>query len=1306
MLSLLHPLLAQATQAAQTTTSAVQWYDQGWFKALVVVAMLVVPYMVGEAIARSIRMADYGWKLGIILVALVGGITLNSLYRPRLGIDLKGGVKLIYEVDQSKLQSANVSALTTQVNKAIADAQVYGDEKATIATGDNNTLEIRLPSDDATKAAKAKAAIDNVDLKRLTGAGLTGGETRRDKNGLALVYQVLAASRTVDMDDLVRAVSKRVNPGGQREVAIRKLGGLQIEVAVPDVDQAEIEAIKRKIATAGALEFRIVADGRLSEHGEAIEAAKKKINSPQDDVIVDGRIAARWVALGKDDNGKVIRPPAECQSLYRKTKSAEQVLMIIDDFNVTGQYLTYSGSSYSAEGLAVAFELDSAGAKRFGEFTRTNLADPVQKVKHELAVVLDNTVLSVASINSQINDRGQISGNFTQQEVDFIVGVLRAGQLPAALQKEPVSQEAISAELGQDTIRSSSLSMIVSTAMVLLFMLVYYRFAGIVANFAVLFNLLLVVALMILFHAAFTLAGLAGLVLSVGMAVDSNVLIYERMREEKQRGAALRMVIRNGFGRAMTTIIDTHFTTIITGVILYWVGSEQLRGFAATLVMGLVVNLFTAVFCARVVFDIAERKRVLKELKMMHLFGETHINFVAYVKPALVVSAIISILGIWSIAKRGTDILDIDFTGGYSVQIVLDKPMDVTEVRKKLETPDVATKLPDATVNMVTSGTIKENTQFIIRTSNSDAEAVKEEISSVFGTALRHYKVGEFSKPRPITGPKNRFGDDDAAAKPDKNGKTPAIKGPGFETESTKPETKDTDTKPDEPKVTEPNPTDSKAKEPKSGEPNATEPKPTDPRPTDSKPTDSKTPEKTAAPDKDAKPVPPPAPGEPDLKLKPSSDLHQLRRMVLALAAPQTFLADETAAPKATDAKSTDDAAKAADPKAAPEEKKPADDKKSADDKKPADEKPAPAADDKSGDTKPADDKTPPPPGPKTTEPPTKTTDDPIKRSDDPAKPSDAPAKTADAPAVPEVPVKTSDEPKTDAEMPSEGVSTASDPFIGGSEVTLNFDKVEPIKYDSLHELIERAIGEEKTKFELSNPDYTPGSTHPYSEWTLRLAKSPTEAVALLSSIKNQLASRPVFLGDSKIGGRVARDTQYTAIYALLASIAMIVVYIWIRFQNVIFGIGAVVALVHDVLVTLAGIGLSSILAPYLGFALVDPFKISLNVVAAMLTIVGYSISDTIVIFDRIREVRGKSPELTEDMINKSVNQTLSRTVLTVFTVLLVTIILYIFGGQAIHAFAFTMLIGLISGTYSSVYIAAPVLLWLKAPAGDNNPRR
>ena len=245
-----------------------------------------------------------------------------------------------------------------------------------------------------------------------------------------------------------------------------------------------------------------------------------------------------------------------------------------------------------------------------------------------------------------------------------------------------------------------------------------------------------------------------------------------------------------------------------------------------------------------------------------------------------------------------------------------------------------------------------------------------------------------------------------------------------------------------------------------------------------------------------------------------------------------------------------------------------------------------------------------------------------------------------------------------------------------------------------------KKTGQKPVPFELTNANFHVGSEKAY-DWTLYIMLPPDQTEKLVEGIRTQLTQTPIFPSSSEIGGKVAGDTQLMALYALLASMAVIVVYIWIRFQNVIFGVGAIVALVHDVLITLGFIALSSYLAPYLGFAGVDPFKISLSVVAAMLTIVGYSINDTIVVFDRIREVRGKSPDLTEQMINDSVNQTLSRTLLTSGTVLIGALILYLIGGQGIHAFAYAMLVGVVAGTYSSVYIASPILLWMKKPPAN-----
>jgi SecD/SecF fusion protein len=175
----------------------------------------------------------------------------------------------------------------------------------------------------------------------------------------------------------------------------------------------------------------------------------------------------------------------------------------------------------------------------------------------------------------------------------------------------------------------------------------------------------------------------------------------------------------------------------------------------------------------------------------------------------------------------------------------------------------------------------------------------------------------------------------------------------------------------------------------------------------------------------------------------------------------------------------------------------------------------------------------------------------------------------------------------------------------------------------------------------------------------------------------------------------VATNTQYLAFYALVASWALIILYLWIRFQGVAFGLAAVIALIHDVLIMLGAIAFSYYLAPYFGWLLIDPFKVNLPIIAAFLTIIGYSVNDTIVVFDRIREVRGKDPNMTPEMINLSINQTMSRTILTSLTVFMVVVVLYFFGGQALRGFSFALIVGVVTGTYSSIYVAAPILLWL-----------
>jgi SecD/SecF fusion protein len=211
----------------------------------------------------------------------------------------------------------------------------------------------------------------------------------------------------------------------------------------------------------------------------------------------------------------------------------------------------------------------------------------------------------------------------------------------------------------------------------------------------------------------------------------------------------------------------------------------------------------------------------------------------------------------------------------------------------------------------------------------------------------------------------------------------------------------------------------------------------------------------------------------------------------------------------------------------------------------------------------------------------------------------------------------------------------------------------------------------------------------------MELGADKEQTMAILDAVQSSLSETPVWPSSNKIGGQVAGDTQAMAVAAILASLLGIVIYLWIRFQRVSFGLAAVVALVHDVTITVGAVAVSYWLQNILGFAQVIEFKISLPVVAALLTIIGYSLNDTIVVFDRIREVRGKSRELTSDMVNRSVNQTLSRTLLTSGTTLIVVAILYFFGGEGVHGFAFALLVGIVVGTYSSIFVASPVLLWL-----------
>jgi len=1008
---------------------------------LIVVALFTLPFLIGGFLARKFRMPDHGWKIGLILWSLACGLVIIGFSDGvKRGIDLSGGLILIYEVDQDKKEE---------------DRTLSGQE----------------------------------------------------------------------MDRLIAAVSRRVNPGGQKEVVIRKYGVEQIEIIIPKVEEAEAERIKRSISRAGTLEFRILANNR--DHKLLIAKAKAQSGRVIRDAA--GKELGRWVPMDLGDGD-----PADQERVSQITgfkeiatrdfplrgRDVPHVLVVKDAFNVTGGYLRRAQADYDRQGKpCVTFIFNSQGGQLFGGLTSNNLPDKVQDFTRKLGIILDGNLYSAPSIQSTIFDRGEITGSFDQDEVNDLVGVLNAGSLPTALAEEPISQLFTGPTLGQDTINKGKWAIGGSMILVLLFMLFYYRFAGFVACGALLINLVLILAIMITVSAALTLPGLAGLVLTVGMAVDANVLVFERIREELNRGAALRMAIRNGFARATTTIVDANLTTLIVATVLWTIGTDQIKGFAVTLWLGVVLSMYTAIFCSRVVFDVAERRRWLTKLKMMRILGATKIDFLARRHVAAIGSILLIVIGMAGVFFRGAGLLDIDFTGGVRVEVLFTEPQNISQLRKTLEKEQ---QLPDLAVSDVQIEGEAPNLRFVINTSQSEEkdekgqripaiDVVERKIHDAFAGKLATnsmaYKDATDEKP--------------AAEKPEK-------------------------------------------------------------------------PEKPSTAEQSRRDLPPDS--------------------LLAAAGPGAFALAQA-------------------------------------DTDTGDSPPSDAAEEPGGETPTVETK---------------------------------PAET-----------KPAETPPAKKPAPEEAATIEEGPFAGGYEANLTLKKA--LDHDTLADLFPEDVA-----VKLGNERYDKGDDSAFEQWKVTIARPQQEAEKILDDIDARLKDRPFFPSSNAIGGKVAGDTRMLAVAALLTSLLLIVGYIWIRFQRVVFGLAAVVALVHDVLITLGILALSAYIVKIPGteYLLIDPFKIGLPVLAAFLTIIGYSLNDTIVVFDRIREVRGKAPRLTGDMVNLSINQTLSRTLLTSMTTLIVVLILYAAGGQGIHGFAFTLVVGVLVGTYSSVFVASPALLWMSRPAG------
>jgi preprotein translocase subunit SecD len=526
-------------------------------KSLVIIAVLLI-FLFGI----------FGIPSGVSGDALKEAV-LNHIH---LGLDLKGGTHLILQVMVNEAVAADSDHAIETLKDQLAKSNVTG---ATITKPDpdNHPEQVvvqNLPQDSTVSSRLQEIVKDNLpDYDAIRGPNNSWFVTMKPSSLSDL------KARTVDKS--IEAIRRRVDSLGVSEPVIQKngMGNDQILVQLPGVDDPG--RVKDIIQSTARLELR-ESRGVYRNEQEALQASGGVI--PPNMVLLHGRSESG----GSGDAVYVVsRVPVVSGTDIRDARSGRR--------------------SETNEPI-VNFYLTASAGKKFADFTelhRKGGADPAN-----LAIVLDNRVISAPGIESQISDSGEIHGGFTEQSASDLAKLLQSGALPASLRY--LTERTVGPSLGADSIRAGVKAAIWGMVAVMVFMLVYYRAAGINADVALVFNLIILLGFLGWMNffgmgATLTLPGIAGVILTVGMGVDSNVLIFERIREELRNGKAPAAAVDQGFSRAWTTILDTHVTTIVSALILIFVGSGPVSGFGLTLAFGLVANLFTAVFVSRVIFD-------------------------------------------------------------------------------------------------------------------------------------------------------------------------------------------------------------------------------------------------------------------------------------------------------------------------------------------------------------------------------------------------------------------------------------------------------------------------------------------------------------------------------------------------------------------------------------------------------------------------------------------------------------------------------------------------------------------------------
>jgi preprotein translocase subunit SecD len=541
--------------------------------------------------------------------------------RIQLGLDLQGGLHLVYEVDVDKAVSGKVDRLASDIEDRLHKDKGVADLLVTRVDRDEIVLTFKPPSDET----KLDDAILRDYRKQLdvVSRDATSGVVK-----LKLDQSQVDEERDYALGQAIETIRGRVDKFGVSEPTIIKKG-TDIIVELPGLKPADFERIKSIIGRTAQLEFKIVDDGseymrkvaggvpKNEKGGQGIDVVpeswtEKDTGKPHEDVYLRSKSRDTLQKYFAGLTGDLAVPPDHeigYEEVQGRNENGEQTAdrswrtyYLHKRAPLTGEYLANADQTWDQQTgrPEISFEFDRQGAAISERMTGDNIG-------RKMAILLDDKINSAPVIEGRIGARGRITlGGFgdpfaLQQEAKDLVGVLRSGALPAPLKKKLETQ--VGPTMGRDAVQKAKFSMYIGAAAVILFMLIYYRLSGIIAVVAMILNLLYMIAILAAFEASLTLPGIAGLVLTVGMAVDANIIIYERIREELRTGKSVRTAVDTGFARAFWTVFDAHVTNFVAGVVLYSYGSGPIRGFAVTLLVGIITNLFTSYWLSHWMFD-------------------------------------------------------------------------------------------------------------------------------------------------------------------------------------------------------------------------------------------------------------------------------------------------------------------------------------------------------------------------------------------------------------------------------------------------------------------------------------------------------------------------------------------------------------------------------------------------------------------------------------------------------------------------------------------------------------------------------